>query len=196
MSNNVVKNVNTLRQISTNVDSASEAIDIINKLKKELENIPEGVGLAAIQIGIPKRVGVIKTSNSKETKYLYLINTELESRDGEFTYLKEGCLSFPDTFLNTKRYRDYVIKNQRIEDDKLIDETLCFYYESNHINDDGLTSIAVQHEVDHFEGGLIIDSEEDQNIKLEPIHRSDNKVGRNEPCPCGSGKKFKKCCSN
>ncbi|MDD3234623.1 MAG: SEC-C metal-binding domain-containing protein [Candidatus Omnitrophica bacterium] len=21
-----------------------------------------------------------------------------------------------------------------------------------------------------------------------------NKVGRNEPCPCGSGKKFKKCC--
>jgi uncharacterized protein YecA (UPF0149 family) len=21
-----------------------------------------------------------------------------------------------------------------------------------------------------------------------------NKVGRNEPCPCGSGKKYKKCC--
>ncbi|MDE3161441.1 MAG: SEC-C domain-containing protein [Acidobacteriota bacterium] len=20
------------------------------------------------------------------------------------------------------------------------------------------------------------------------------KIGRNEPCPCGSGKKFKKCC--
>lgn len=23
-----------------------------------------------------------------------------------------------------------------------------------------------------------------------------NKVGRNEPCPCGSGKKYKKCCGN
>ena len=21
-----------------------------------------------------------------------------------------------------------------------------------------------------------------------------NKVGRNDPCPCGSGKKYKKCC--
>lgn len=24
--------------------------------------------------------------------------------------------------------------------------------------------------------------------------KSENKVGRNDPCPCGSGKKFKKCC--
>jgi len=27
-----------------------------------------------------------------------------------------------------------------------------------------------------------------------PIRRTTPKVGRNEPCPCGSGKKFKKCC--
>jgi hypothetical protein len=27
-----------------------------------------------------------------------------------------------------------------------------------------------------------------------PIRRTAPKVGRNEPCPCGSGKKFKKCC--
>ena len=26
-----------------------------------------------------------------------------------------------------------------------------------------------------------------------PAHRAENKVGRNDPCPCGSGKKFKKC---
>ncbi|MFV0297998.1 MAG: SEC-C metal-binding domain-containing protein [Hyphomicrobiaceae bacterium] len=25
-------------------------------------------------------------------------------------------------------------------------------------------------------------------------HRSGPKVGRNDPCPCGSGKKHKKCC--
>lgn len=24
--------------------------------------------------------------------------------------------------------------------------------------------------------------------------RNENKVGRNDPCPCGSGKKYKKCC--
>ncbi|MDX2170261.1 MAG: SEC-C metal-binding domain-containing protein [Deltaproteobacteria bacterium] len=28
----------------------------------------------------------------------------------------------------------------------------------------------------------------------EPVRRAEPKVGRNDPCPCGSGKKFKKCC--
>jgi uncharacterized protein len=28
---------------------------------------------------------------------------------------------------------------------------------------------------------------------IEP-RRSTPKIGRNEPCPCGSGKKYKKCC--
>ena len=31
-------------------------------------------------------------------------------------------------------------------------------------------------------------------IGQEPIRREEPKVGRNDPCPCGSGKKFKKCC--
>lgn len=30
--------------------------------------------------------------------------------------------------------------------------------------------------------------------KLEPVKKSEKKVGRNDPCPCGSGKKYKKCC--
>ncbi len=47
--------------------------------------------------------------------------------------------------------------------------------------------------------------EEEQNLKFdnqdyfEPYNmpiRSEPKIGRNEPCPCGSGKKYKKCCLN
>ena len=30
--------------------------------------------------------------------------------------------------------------------------------------------------------------------KKKPVRRSNEKVGRNDPCPCGSGKKYKKCC--
>ncbi len=30
-------------------------------------------------------------------------------------------------------------------------------------------------------------------LKARPAERDPAKVGRNEPCPCGSGKKFKKC---
>jgi len=33
-------------------------------------------------------------------------------------------------------------------------------------------------------------------LPLEPRVVAGSKVGRNEPCPCGSGKKFKKCCIN
>jgi preprotein translocase subunit SecA len=28
----------------------------------------------------------------------------------------------------------------------------------------------------------------------KPTVRDEDKVGRNDPCPCGSGKKYKKCC--
>jgi len=32
--------------------------------------------------------------------------------------------------------------------------------------------------------------------KLNELYKADYKVGRNDPCPCGSGKKYKKCCLN
>ena len=34
----------------------------------------------------------------------------------------------------------------------------------------------------------------DVRREVEPFVRQDRKVGRNEPCPCGSGKKYKACC--
>ena len=34
---------------------------------------------------------------------------------------------------------------------------------------------------------------DDQTVKKQPV-KKDKKVGRNDPCPCGSGKKYKKCC--
>ncbi len=34
----------------------------------------------------------------------------------------------------------------------------------------------------------------EDDVKAEPVKRKDKKVGRNDPCPCGSGKKYKKCC--
>ncbi|OGR63535.1 MAG: hypothetical protein A2X31_04935 [Elusimicrobia bacterium GWB2_63_22] len=33
-----------------------------------------------------------------------------------------------------------------------------------------------------------------ETIKVETVRREEPKVGRNDPCPCGSGKKHKKCC--
>jgi HEAT repeat protein len=33
-------------------------------------------------------------------------------------------------------------------------------------------------------------------VPRRPLTRENDKVGRNDPCPCGSGKKFKKCCGH
>jgi preprotein translocase subunit SecA len=38
--------------------------------------------------------------------------------------------------------------------------------------------------------------DDDLEEVIRPIMHGDPKVGRNDPCPCGSGKKFKKCCMN
>ena len=37
-------------------------------------------------------------------------------------------------------------------------------------------------------------SNRDDDVRPEPIRHIGPKVGRNDPCPCGSGKKFKACC--
>ncbi|HET6611234.1 MAG TPA: YchJ family protein [Kofleriaceae bacterium] len=50
------------------------------------------------------------------------------------------------------------------------------------------------HEISQFERRdgtwLYLDGE---MVKPKPVRRAEPKVGRNEPCPCGSGKKYKKC---
>ena len=36
----------------------------------------------------------------------------------------------------------------------------------------------------------------DGTVKAQPVRNKDKKVGPNDPCPCGSGKKYKKCCAD
>ena len=40
----------------------------------------------------------------------------------------------------------------------------------------------------------LIFSHSDESTVRQPIKRGHAKIGRNDPCPCGSGKKYKKCC--
>jgi len=38
--------------------------------------------------------------------------------------------------------------------------------------------------------------DKDYKSPIKPVHREAPKIGRNDPCPCGSRKKYKKCCMN
>jgi len=176
-----------LRQKSLPIDSVEETIDILSKLDKVLATTSNGVGLAAIQIGIPKQVGIIRYND----KVFHLINPTVIEADNEEPFVNEGCLSFPNVYQDTVRYKDFTFKGMQIRDDKLVEETYYLYYssDSTEMGNCGLQSIAVQHEIDHFNGKLILD----HHVVRTPIV-TQKAVGRNDKCPCGSGKKYKKCC--
>ncbi|MBV5266971.1 MAG: SEC-C domain-containing protein, partial [Burkholderiaceae bacterium] len=44
------------------------------------------------------------------------------------------------------------------------------------------------------EQNLIFSGSDGEPQKKKPVRRANEKTGRNDSCPCGSGKKFKKCC--
>jgi peptide deformylase len=129
-----------LRQTSVKIaDSNKEMLAlVIDLLEKELKNskIP-GVGLSAIQIGIPLQVAIIRTMDLK----LDLYNTEIIKMASPFIFNNEGCLSIPNIFKDTTRFRIIQIKNG----------------DGSIITLDGYNSVVVQHEICHFEGKLFTD---------------------------------------
>ena len=101
-----------------------------------------------------------------------LLNPEILEKKNLCKYEKEGCLSFPDVFINTWRYN-----NIKIKDDFNGEQDFS-----------GIMAVIIQHEIDHMDGKLFFD------VKTETFKRTEAKIGRNDPCPCKSGKKYKKCC--
>lgn len=136
----IITDQKILRQTSVKIeDSNKEFLAlIIDLLEKELKNskIP-GVGLSAIQIGIPLQVAIIRTRDLK----LDLYNTEIIKMNGPFIFNNEGCLSIPNLFKDTTRFRIIQIKNG----------------DGSVITLEGYNSVVVQHEIDHFSGILFID---------------------------------------
>jgi peptide deformylase len=104
-----------------------------------------GVGLAAPQVGVSKRLAVIDLS-SKEASFtlIVLVNPEIVSSEGSIEF-EEGCLSIPD----------YTVKVTRAE--KLAVRALDREGKPFEIEGEGLFAIALQHEIDHLEGFLLID---------------------------------------
>lgn len=174
-----------LRMQSTDA-TAEEAQVLLKVLEEQLNQHPTGVGLSAIQIGIPKRVAIIRTNKRK----IDLINPVIKQQENEFIHYNEGCLSCPGRLLNIKRYKQIVIDNMEIVDGQLQLRSYSLQQlDDNSNGDDGIATIAVQHEIDHMNGIIIIDKEH-----VIETYKTEASVGRNDPCPCGSGKKYKKCC--
>jgi peptide deformylase len=186
----IIKDIKILQKKSEPVTSVSEAREIINQLKIALSE-KDGCGLSAIQIGIPKQVAILKSTKLNEI--IPIINPEIVEASDQFDFFGEGCLSFPGVFVRSKRFETFIIKNQVIEGNTFRSETQVYYYDSKTKPElNNLEGIVVQHEMDHFLGLTILDFGLDRYGGTEI--RKNKKVGRNDDCPCNSGKKFKKCC--
>ena len=131
----------------------SEPIEKVdNDLRKLLDDMLEtmyaapGIGLAAVQVGILKRLIVIDISKDKEKKNpLFLINPEIVSKSKNTSMYEEGCLSLPGHFAEIERPSECQIN------------FLDYNGKKKEITAKGLLSTCIQHEVDHLNGILFID---------------------------------------
>jgi len=164
----IITDLSILHQKSekTTIEEAEKIWPLLEEALKE----KSGFGLSAIQIGIPKCVALVIYNNNTYK----LLNTVIEGTN-EFIVKGESCLSFSKITKNTIRYASI-----KVTDDNLGTFLL-------NIRDDDLLTIIFQHETDHMAGLTIFDRVRKPIQKLE-------KIGRNDSCPCGSGKKYKKCC--
>jgi peptide deformylase len=135
-----------LRQISEPVKTVdAEARNIFDDMLETMYAAP-GIGLAAIQIGVPKRLIVIDVAKEGEEKRpLFLANPAISWASEELGEYEEGCLSIPEFFEMVQRPRDIRVRYQ----DRL--------GEPQELAATGLLATCLQHEIDHLNGVLFID---------------------------------------
>jgi len=150
--------------------AASEKISRVDdELKKLIDDMLEtmyaedGIGLAAIQIGVPRRLLVMDLAQKDGRREPQaFINPRILWASDETIVVQEGCLSVPDIWEEVER-------PARIAAEFLDrDGTL------KTVEADGLLSTCLQHEMDHLDGVLFIDhlSKLKRSIALRKVQKA------------------------
>ena len=158
-----------LRQVSLSVEKVGkEEQNLMNDMLETMYDA-KGIGLAAIQIDITKKIIVLDISkNENEKKPMFFVNPLIINKDSNLTTYEEGCLSVPDQFAEIDRpskceveYLDYV-GNKKL------------------LKANGLLATCIQHEMDHLEGVLFIDylSKLKKSMILKKLSKQKNKLDR------------------
>ena len=135
-----------LREKSLSVDNVDKDIQILMDDMLETMYAAPGIGLAAIQVGIPKRIIVLDIKQKEgEKNPIYLVNPEIIEKSKNNSTYEEGCLSVPGQFAEIDR------------PDKCHIKYLDYYGEKKEIKAEGMLATCIQHEMDHLEGILFID---------------------------------------
>lgn len=134
-----------LQQVAEPVETIDDEIRTLALDMAETMYAAPGVGLAAPQVGVSKRVVVVDCSSSEEEPQpVTLINPEIVERDGEVCE-EEGCLSVPGYYAKVSRAARVTVRYLDLEGKQCESQA------------EGLWAIAFQHELDHLEGTLFVD---------------------------------------
>jgi peptide deformylase len=135
-----------LRQISQPVESVGKEEQLLMDDMLETMYAANGIGLAAIQVGIPKRIIVMDISKDENKKEpMYFVNPVIKNKNPVKSTYEEGCLSVPNQFAEIDRPSKCDI------------EFLDYNGNKQTISAEGLFATCIQHEMDHLEGILFID---------------------------------------
>ena len=135
-----------LKQVSVAVDAVDDDLRALMDDMLETMYAAPGIGLAAIQVGVPKRVIVMDIARQDEPREpRYFVNPEILWASEETAPYEEGCLSVPEIYDEVERPARVKIRYQN--------------YQGQQIEEDaeGLFAVCIQHEMDHLDGVLFID---------------------------------------
>jgi peptide deformylase len=169
-----IKNILTepnkiLRQVSLSVKNFGKEEQILMDDMLDTMYHANGIGLAAIQIGVPKRIIVMDFSkNDEKKKPMCFVNPVIKNKNSNFSTYEEGCLSVPDQFAEIDRPSECEVEYLDYDGNKKI------------LNASGLLATCIQHEIDHLEGILFIDylSKLKKSMIIKKLSKQKNKSDR------------------
>lgn len=132
-----------LHKVAAPVAQVDESVRRLVRDMADTMYAAPGIGLAATQVDVHKRVIVIDVSDARD-QLLVLINPEIVARDGE-QECEEGCLSVPGVYDIVKRAEKVKVR------------ALNAAGETFELDAEGLLAVCIQHEMDHLEGKVFVE---------------------------------------
>lgn len=132
-----------LKKIAAPVSNIDDTVRrLIADMAETMYEAP-GIGLAATQVDVHKRIVVIDVSEDK-SRLLALINPRLENCQGQQEG-EEGCLSVPGIYEKVERAERVTVHYQDADGAQ---RTMVA---------EGLLAVCIQHEIDHLNGKVFVD---------------------------------------
>jgi peptide deformylase len=142
----VDSDIAVLKQVSTPVETVDDALRALMNDMLETMYAAPGIGLAAVQVGVPKRVIVMDLARADEPKApRFFVNPEILWASEETLPYEEGCLSVPEIYDEVERPAKVRLR--------------YLGYDGAPVEEDaeGMFAVCIQHEMDHLDGVLFID---------------------------------------